>query len=118
MKIYWSNNAVPELQGLDKHKQIDLRYRAIKANRYNPRLWLGLLAIFAIHMGIFTLITFNIHFSLLLSPIIQFTTTMIFIFCFNQYIIRLIRPHLRLYRTELDKPRSNNDNDYFVPPAL
>ncbi|XSG76427.1 hypothetical protein ACP8Y2_05375 [Herpetosiphon llansteffanensis] len=116
MKIYWSNNAVPELQGLDKHTQLDLRYRAIKANRYNPRLWLGFLAIFAGCMGIFAIITFNIPFSLLLSPIIQFSLTMLFIFCFNQYIIRLIRPHLRLYRTQLDRP--NTDNDYFVPPAL
>ncbi|WP_110515241.1 hypothetical protein [Herpetosiphon llansteffanensis] len=117
MKIYWSNNAVPELQGLDKHTQLDLRYRAIKANRYNLRLWLGFLAIFAGCMEIFAIITFNIPFSLL-SPILQFSLTILFTFCFNQYIIRLIRPHLRLYRTELDKPRSNDDNDYFVPPAL
>ena len=71
MKIYWSNNSVPELQGLDKHKQLDLRFRAVKANRHNPRLWLGFLAIFASYMEIFSLILFNIPFSPLM-PVIQF----------------------------------------------
>ncbi|ABX05464.1 MAG TPA: hypothetical protein DEF47_23435 [Herpetosiphon sp.] len=116
MKIYWSNNSVPELQGLDKHKQLDLRFRAVKANRHNPRLWLGLVAVFSVYLGILAFLLYAIPFSGI-QILIQITLMLLFHFWFNQYLIWLIRPHLRLYRLALDKTYSNDDDDYFVPPA-